>query len=853
MSIRILPPANLRETVARHRCLSALRQEGLGIGGFAQFFWTMAVGLDYNDAALKDIFNTCLDDPLPAWEMDSLRSLDFWGFSRYLCLRCHGGMPIPSESTCRKLSTLPRLSRHVHDPLLASTKRLRSRERKVVQSITPTTESSETALATPEPVKPTAIFSQATRLVAVTKSKSRSAILEPDLSTSVIQEPIKSTALAPRTIMAVPATSESPKSTSGFPVSAKVIPESGKSSVVPESIRSVPFTSESARPVSVTESMKVTAILPGLAELAADSTEAVKHTGSTRRKRKKKKACAKQPTILQSLAPAVSSPVKAFKPVTSQVMPSETISAIPVIFTEAVPEPAAESAVPEPAAESAVPEPAAESAVPEPAAESAVPEPAAESAVPEPAAESAVPEPAAESAVPEPAAESAVPEPAAESAVPKPAAESDVEYKLSCPRRWRKRRAYIGRSDALLGVPSPFFQEGLNQEAPAPKRSPVSAPSPVPDPVRASPSVPEPCFRGGRPRARFRGGRPRARFRGGRPRARFRGGRPRARFRGGRPKARFRGGLLEPASEEAAPVPASQAQETATESVPEPASAAQEGAPKSVPENASAAQTDLSESSPRSVPEAIEGISAVPKGTPELSPVAIPAATGHGSVSVPEAVYVSPELIPPTHTLPASLAMAPEFTPKSFPNQGLIPKTVSVPEVLESVAGAFTYSVISPESTKPSWKPRPVRPFPVSKGLPSQVPTPPFPPSVFSGYGFPKPAPPNPASKILPGSIPTRPSFPSVFPGQFGTSMFMPHLPPQLVSSGISMPGLDAWRRPLDGGYCQGSPLTALSILSLFSVSLFVLCLNTCLCLSLCLPCAPCVPPPCFLLPHPLV
>ncbi|XP_067270743.1 calphotin-like [Pseudorasbora parva] len=655
MSIRILPPANLRERVARHRCLSALRQEGLGIGGFAQFFWTMAVGLDYNDAALKDIFNTCLDDPLPAWEMDSLRSLDFWGFSRYLCLRCHGGMPIPSESTCRKLSTLPRLSRHVHDPLLASTKRLRSRERKVVQSITPTTESSETALATPEPVKPTAIFSQATRLVAVTKSKSRSAILEPDLSTSVIQEPIKSTALAPQTIMAVPATSESPKSTSGFPVSAKIIPESGKSSVVPESIRSVPFTSESARPISVTESMKVTAILPGLAELAADTTEAVKHTGSTRRKRKKKKACAKQPTILHSLAPAVSSPVKAFKPVTSQVMPSETISAIPVIFTEAVPKLPIDSAA----------EAFSKCLAGLIKATQVLVKPVLATELNFP--ESAVPGPAAESAVPGPAAESAVPGPAAESA------------------------------------------EGLNQEAPAPKRSPVSAPSPVPNPVRASPSVPEPASEVAVPE----------------------------------PASEV--AVPEPASEVAVPVPASQAQETATESVPEPASAAQEGAPKSVPENASAAQTDLSESSPRSVPEAIEGISAVPKGTPELSPVAIPAATGHGSVSVPEAVYVSPELIPLTHTLPASLAMAPEFTPKSFPNQGLIPKTVSVPEVLESVSGAFTYSVISPESTKPSWKPRPVRPFPVSKGLPSQVPTPPFPPSVFSGYGFPKPAPPNPA------------------------------------------------------------------------------------------------------------
>ncbi len=51
---------------------------------FAQIFWTLAVGLDYNESVLKDFFNVCLDDPLPQWEIVGLRILDFGGFVRYL-------------------------------------------------------------------------------------------------------------------------------------------------------------------------------------------------------------------------------------------------------------------------------------------------------------------------------------------------------------------------------------------------------------------------------------------------------------------------------------------------------------------------------------------------------------------------------------------------------------------------------------------------------------------------------------------------------------------------------------------------------------------------------------------------
>ncbi|ROL44931.1 hypothetical protein DPX16_22916 [Anabarilius grahami] len=84
VGFRILPPATTRERSDQLRAVRALRQEGWEVGCFAKVFWTMAVGLGYNDAALKDFFNCCLDDPLPQCEMEGLRILDFWRFATYL-------------------------------------------------------------------------------------------------------------------------------------------------------------------------------------------------------------------------------------------------------------------------------------------------------------------------------------------------------------------------------------------------------------------------------------------------------------------------------------------------------------------------------------------------------------------------------------------------------------------------------------------------------------------------------------------------------------------------------------------------------------------------------------------------
>ncbi len=87
MGIRILPLASKKERKARLQMLAALRQQGMGVGGLAQTFWTLAVGLELCNSELSKIFNDCLDNPLPLWEMEGLRSLDFWEFIDYLCYR----------------------------------------------------------------------------------------------------------------------------------------------------------------------------------------------------------------------------------------------------------------------------------------------------------------------------------------------------------------------------------------------------------------------------------------------------------------------------------------------------------------------------------------------------------------------------------------------------------------------------------------------------------------------------------------------------------------------------------------------------------------------------------------------
>ncbi|ROL44852.1 hypothetical protein DPX16_22669 [Anabarilius grahami] len=89
MVIRIVPPTSKKERRARHENLTALRQQGMQVGGLAQAFWTLAVELEYNDSKLFKIFNDCLDYPLPSWEIEGLRTLDIWDFIDVLQYRSH--------------------------------------------------------------------------------------------------------------------------------------------------------------------------------------------------------------------------------------------------------------------------------------------------------------------------------------------------------------------------------------------------------------------------------------------------------------------------------------------------------------------------------------------------------------------------------------------------------------------------------------------------------------------------------------------------------------------------------------------------------------------------------------------
>jgi len=135
----------------------------------------MSRGIDYDDATLKGIFNGCLDDPLPKWEMENLKILDFWDLYRYLGHRIQWGMPLPPpKPACSYHSAPLPLSSQDIDTLLTPTQKRRARRKRVLQSaasiyvsetfpVTP--ESTEITRVSPEPVKPTDVLSQTSKSV----------------------------------------------------------------------------------------------------------------------------------------------------------------------------------------------------------------------------------------------------------------------------------------------------------------------------------------------------------------------------------------------------------------------------------------------------------------------------------------------------------------------------------------------------------------------------------------------------------------------------------------------------------------------------------------------------------------
>ncbi len=115
----------LPEGQVRLQGLERLRKKGMEVRVFAQKFWTRAERLGCQGADVKDIFNLGLDEPLLHWEMELVKSLDFWNFSRYLQLHKEGKVihhhqtppagavpsPPPSSSQAQDPSLIPTLKR----------------------------------------------------------------------------------------------------------------------------------------------------------------------------------------------------------------------------------------------------------------------------------------------------------------------------------------------------------------------------------------------------------------------------------------------------------------------------------------------------------------------------------------------------------------------------------------------------------------------------------------------------------------------------------------------------------------------------------------------------------------------
>ncbi len=70
----------LYQRILQYEALSSCRQQGNDVRSFAVESSGAAEGLGYNDEALKDLFNSALDEPLSWWRMSGLDHLTFGEF-----------------------------------------------------------------------------------------------------------------------------------------------------------------------------------------------------------------------------------------------------------------------------------------------------------------------------------------------------------------------------------------------------------------------------------------------------------------------------------------------------------------------------------------------------------------------------------------------------------------------------------------------------------------------------------------------------------------------------------------------------------------------------------------------------
>ncbi len=724
MSLRILPPANSQERLACQRGLGSLRQQGLEVRAFAQFFWTMSRGLEYQDAALKDIFNLCLDNPLPQWEMEQLRILDFWNFSNYVHHRKDWQILSPPESTCTDQPTVTPSPNQDHVPPIPPTLKRRLRRKRAARNAVAITVSAESTAVTAEVGKSTPLFPELVENATVTPESVE--------SLPVIPKPAN-----PEAFKSAPVLLELVEST-------VVIPESVKSSLAfPESVESAP------EPAPVREPTEPAPV--------REPTESVPEAASVR-----------EPTESVPEAAPVREPIES-APVAAPVREP----------TEFAPEPTEFLPVREPTEPAPVREPT----------ESA-PEPAPVWLPTELVLASHV-MPTESSPASRTMPTEIIPE-----LLVLPVMASVATLKQSA--------VIVSSMDDTEAIPKqPAFTATGSESAPVLQTlDSVFESASVPDPTLPSRSDPElftisDCA----------------------------------------PVPESLESALECALvSDFAPVP-----EFMLELAPvlEP--------PKSILEST---QELISEP----VPVQKQSVSQSPnQKQPGCIPEPLPSESSTLSVSLVIGKKAVPCLAPRSPELPTfsiSGVMASESTPKPILSPEPVPNAKVIPGA-QAAASTLPYSTI--------FKPPLVKPVNNPRYTTYVSPTPPSMQPNTCGF----PTPPAAFHSALPGYntgfIPNLPTPSPGLHGVYGSAMPAPFKPAQLipplfpVASPPPWTGLDARRHPLGGGYCQGSALAALSVLSLFNVSLVVLCLNTLLCLCLCLPCIPVIPPPCFPWSRPLV
>ncbi len=723
----------------------------------------MARGLEYDDAVLKEVFNLILDDPLPRWEMEQLHVLNFWDFSLYVHHRKDWQILNPPDVCSDHPALLPPSSQ-VHDHLLTPTEKRRNRRKRAAQVAASASESApaspepvESAPASPEPAESAPASPESVESAPASPESVESAPASPESVESAPASPesVESAPASPESVESAPASPESVESAPASPESVEFAPASPESveftPVSPESVEFTPVTPESVSSVQILPVwVKVSSVIPELIERVAVTPEAANDTYLSPQR------CKRRAHIVQSNALISEVPSTLAQEGPSQVPPSSVVPEDPILM------------------------------------------------------------------------------------VPIPVDQEDQSRESSNP---------LVQEGLYQEAPSSEVQESLSQEVAnqvvQEDQTQLIMYSVVPEVYSLEPTSKPPT--------------------------------PPAKPVLKENETALSELFMRPVLSKVDPLISSVAStetvlDLAMEVIPEhltlPVMAMEATSEQRA--NLVLALETLSKHSclPAKATETILGLSSSLVITTETEPASHVSSSGSAPALVMEAISgrldlpaiateASPELLvshdSPKEIIPASFVMSSQIIPA---RQNSVKKSVTAPALCTSsrsdgtsetvydvtlvqessrLSSLPTSAVMAPEfvpkhflnqetasirDSRSSWEFPPVKRPPISRGVTNRVP---IPPSVLPGCHAPPKIPPFWAvPKYSPGLFSALPAPPPVFLGYTGPPIFPPHLPPQLVPPlslinpvlpRIPSPSVDAWRRPLEGGYCQGSSLTAMSVL----------------------------------------